>query len=119
MARIKNAMNRTTRRKNLRDRTKGFFLGRKNLRQAKEAVMKSETRQYIGRKLRKRDFRRLWTQRINAAARANGLTYSRFMHGLKLAGVTLNRKMLSDLAITEPAAFQTLVEQAQKALQAA
>lgn len=118
MARVKNAMNRTRRRKNLRDRAKGFFLGRKNLRQATEAVMKSESRQYIGRKLRKRDFRRLWTQRINAATRAQGLQYSRFINGLKKAGIDVNRKMLADLAVREPQAFQALVEAAQKALAA-
>lgn len=118
MARVKNALNRTTRKKNLRERTKGFFLGRQNLRQAQEAVMKSEKQQYIGRKLRKRDFRRLWTQRINAAARMHGLTYSRLIHGLKLAGVELNRKMLADLAVHEPEAFETIVGQAKAALQA-
>ncbi len=118
MARIKNALNRTTRRKNLRIRTKGFFLGRKNLRQAIEAVMKSEARQYVGRKQRKRDFRRLWTQRINAAARQHGIVYSRFIHGLKRAGIELNRKMLADLAVREPEAFAQIVSQAKAALQA-
>ncbi|MCO4747749.1 MAG: 50S ribosomal protein L20 [Proteobacteria bacterium] len=118
MARVKNAMNRTRRRKNLRARSKGFFLGRSNLRQANQAVMKSEARQYIGRKLRKRDFRRLWTQRINAASRAHGLQYSRFINGLKKAGIEVNRKMLADLAVREPQAFQALVEAAQKALAA-
>ena len=118
MARVKNAQNRTTRRKNLRNRSKGFFGARKRLRQANQAVMKSEKRMFIGRKLRKRDFRRLWTQRINAAARQHGLPYSRFIHGLKLSGIELNRKMLADLAVREPEAFQSLVEQAQKALDA-
>ena len=118
MARIKNAMNRTRRRKNLRQRAKGFFLGRKNLRQANQAVMKSEARQYIGRKLRKRDFRRLWNTRINAAARSHGMKYSTFIAGLKKAGVEVNRKMLADLAVREPQAFGSLVEAAQKALAA-
>jgi len=118
MARVKNALNRTTRKKNLRNRSKGFFLGRQNLRQAQEAVMKAEAQQYVGRKLRKRDFRRLWTQRINAAARQHGLNYSRFIHGLKLAGIELNRKMLADLAVREPEAFETLVGQAKAALEA-
>ena len=118
MARVKNAMNRTRRRKNLRNRSKGFFLGRSNLRQSIQAVMKSESRQYIGRKLRKRDFRRLWTTRINAASRAHGMQYSRFMHGLKKAGIEVNRKMLADLAVREPAAFTALVEASQKALAA-
>lgn len=117
MPRVKNAKNRTTRRKNLRERSKGFFGGRSNLRQATEAVMKSEAQQFVGRKLRKRDFRRLWTQRINAAARSNGLTYSRFIHGLKLAGVDLNRKMLADLAVREPDTFRAIVDKARAALE--
>ena len=116
MARIKNALNRTTRRKNLRNRVKGFFLGRKRLRQAIEARMKAEQNEFIGRKQRKRQFRRLWTQRINAAARLNGLTYSKLIHGLKLAGIDLNRKMLADLAVREPAAFASIVSQAKTAL---
>lgn len=118
MARIKNALNRTTRRKNLRVRVKGFFLGRKNLRQAIEASMKADSQMFIGRKQRKRDFRKLWTQRINAGARSNGLTYSRFIHGLKLANIDLNRKMLAELALNDAAAFAALVEQAKGALQA-
>ncbi len=117
MARVKNAQNRTTRKKNLRARTKGFFLGRKNLRQATEASMKAEAQEFVGRKLRKRDFRRLWTQRINAAARINGLAYSRFIHGLKRSGIELNRKMLADLAVREPEAFSALVDQAKAALE--
>ncbi|MBW1881698.1 MAG: 50S ribosomal protein L20 [Deltaproteobacteria bacterium] len=118
MARIKNAQNRTTRRKNLRRRTKGFFLGRKNLRQATQAAMKADAQAYRGRKERKRQFRRLWTQRINAAARVQGMPYSRFMHGLKLAGIALNRKVLADLAVHEPDTFKVLVEQARTALEA-
>ena len=116
MSRVKNAQNRTTRRKNLRNRSKGFFGARKNLRQATAAVMHSESNQYIGRKLRKRDFRRLWTQRINAAARLDGMSYSQFIHGLKTAGIDLNRKMLADLAVNEPETFSSLVKQAQAAL---
>ena len=118
MARVKNALNRRTRKKNLFNRSKGFHLGRKNLRQATEAVMKAEAQEFIGRKLRKRDFRRLWTQRINAAARSHGLNYSRFIHGLKKAGIELNRKMLADLAVREPEAFSAVVEQAKAALEA-
>ena len=116
MARIKGALNRTTRKTNLRSRSKGFFGARKNLRQAIQAVMKSEQNQFIGRKQRKRQFRQLWTVRINAAARANGMNYSRFINGLKVAGISLNRKMLADLAVNEPEAFAGLVKQAQAAL---
>jgi len=118
MARVKNAQNRTTRRKNLRRRTKGFFLGRQNLRQATQTAMKADAQAYRGRKERKRQFRRLWTQRINAAARAHGLPYSKLINGLKRAGITLNRKMLADLAVNEPDAFAALVEQARTALEA-
>jgi len=116
MARVKRAQIRKTRKKNLFRRVRGFFMGRRRLRQAIEARMKAEKQEYIGRKLRKRDFRRLWTQRINAAARQNGLPYSRFIHGLKVAGVEVNRKMLADLAVREPAAFAALVDQAKGAL---
>lgn len=116
MAHVKRAMIRRTRKKNLFRRVRGFFLGRRRLRQAIEARMKAERNEFIGRKQRKRQFRRLWNQRINAAARAHGLSYSRFIHGLKLAGVDVNRKMLSDLAIREPAIFEALVQRAQAAL---
>lgn len=116
MARIKRAMIRRTRIKNLRRRVKGFFIGRRRLRQATEAVLWADRNMFIGRKLRKRDFRRLWTQRINAAARANGLSYSRLIHGLKTAGITINRKMLADLAVREPATFTAIVGQAKSAL---
>jgi len=83
---------------------------------AKQAVNKSGNYAFIGRKQRKRDFRRLWIARINAACKLNGTNYSIFMNGLKKAGVTLNRKMLSEIAIADPAAFTSLVEQAKKAL---
>jgi len=109
-------MIRRTRKKNLFRRVRGFFMGRRRLRQAIEARMKAEKQEFIGRKQRKRDFRRLWTQRINAAVRQHGLNYSRFIHGLKKANVTINRKMLADLAVREPAVFKSLVEQAQSAL---
>ena len=111
MARVKRSMIRRTRKKNLFRRVRGFFMGRRRLRQAIEARMKAEKQEFIGRKQRKRDFRRLWTQRINAAVRQHGLNYSRFIHGLKKANVTINRKMLA-----EPAVFKSLVEQAQSAL---
>ena len=116
MARVKGAQIRVARKKKLFRRARGFFLGRSNLRQAKQAVMKAESYAYVGRKLRKRDFRRLWTQRINAASRQHGLSYSKFIHGLKQAGVELNRKMLADLAVRDPAAFKALVDKAQAAL---
>lgn len=118
MARVKRAMNRRTRIKKLRTRVKGFFVGRRRLRQSIEAAMKADKQQFIGRKLRKRDFRRLWTQRINAAAREQGLSYSRFIHGMKLAGIRVNRKMLADLAVREPAAFQAIITQVKAALPA-
>jgi len=116
MARIKGAKNRVTRRKNLFRRVRGFFMGRRRLRQAIEASMKADAQQFVGRKQRKRQFRRLWTQRINAAARINGINYSRFIHGLKKADIEINRKMLADLAVREPAAFALLVEKAKAAL---
>ena len=116
MARIKRAMIRRTRIRNLRRRVKGFFLSRKTLRQAHEAAMRADRNLFIGRKQRKRDFRRLWTQRINAAARLHGLSYSRLIHGLKLAGIDINRKMLADLAVRDAAAFAGVVSQARAAL---
>jgi large subunit ribosomal protein L20 len=117
MARIKRAQIRKTRKKNLFRRVKGFFLGRRRLRQAIEARMKAEKREYIGRKQRKRQFRALWNQRINAAARLHGLSYSKLVHGLKKAGVSVNRKMLADLAVREPSAFEAVVGRAKAALQ--
>ncbi len=116
MARIKGALNRRTRKKKLFRRVKGFFLGRRNLRQAIAARMHADQNAYIGRKQRKRQFRRLWTQRINAAARLNGLSYSRFIHGLKKQNIEVNRKMLADLAVREPVTFAALVESAKAAL---
>ena len=116
MARVKGAQNRKTRRKNLFRRVSGFFLGRRRLRQAIEARLKADKQAFIGRKQRKRQFRRLWNQRINAAARQHGLSYSRFIHGLKTAGIEVNRKMLADLAVHEPAVFEALVEKARAAL---
>jgi large subunit ribosomal protein L20 len=115
MARVKRAMIRRTRIKKLRRRVRGFFMGRRRLRQAIEATLKADAQQYIGRKLRKRDFRRLWIQRINAAARQHGLSYSRFVHGLKQSGIDINRKMLADLAVREPHAFEAIVNQVKAA----
>lgn len=116
MARIKRAQIRRTRIRELRRRVKGFFVGRRRLRQAHEAAMKADRFMFIGRKQRKRHFRRLWTQRINAAARLNGMSYSKLIHGLKKAGVDINRKMLADLAVREPATFSAIVSQAKSAL---
>jgi len=107
---------RNNRRKTLR-LAKGYFLTKSKLyRAAQEAVEKALRYAYIGRRQKKRDFRALWIQRINAGARSAGLTYSRFMDGLKKSGVGLNRKMLADLAVTDPVAFQALVEKAKASL---
>ena len=115
MARVKGALNRRTRKKKLQKRVKGFFLARKNTRQATEAAMKADAQMYVGRKLRKRDFRKLWNQRINAAARSHGLSYSKFIHGLRQSNIEINRKMLAHLAVHEPVAFEALVTEAKSA----
>ncbi len=118
MARIKGAMMTRKRRKKVLKLAKGYFGAKSKLfKTAKEAVMKSGQYAYIGRKQRKRDFRRLWIARISAAAKMNGMNYSTFMNGLKKAGVGLNRKMLAELAVSDAAAFTALVEQAKAALQ--
>lgn len=117
MAHVKGAMMTRKRRKKTLKLAKGYFGAKSKLfRTAKEAVMKSGQYAYIGRKQKKRDFRRLWITRISAACKMNGINYSTFMNGLKKAGVTLNRKMLSEIAIADPAAFTKLVEQAKAAL---
>ena len=117
MARIKGAMMTRKRRKKVLKLAKGYFGAKSKLfKTAKEAVMKSGQYAYIGRRLRKRDFRRLWIARINAAAKMNGMNYSTFMNGLKKAGITLNRKMLAELAVSDAAAFTALTEQAKAAL---
>ena len=96
---------------------KGYYGSKHSLfKTAKQAVMKSGNYAYIGRKQKKRDFRRLWITRISAACKANGMNYSTFMNGLKKADITLNRKMLSEIAIADPAAFTALVEKAKAAL---
>ena len=113
MARVKGGMSTKKRRNRVLKLAKGYRGAKsKQFRTAKQAVMKSLKYAYVGRKLRKREFRRLWIARINAAARLNGLSYSRFMNGLKNANVNINRKMLSELAISNPAAFAQLVETA-------
>ena len=117
MARVKGAMMSRKRRKKILKRAKGYFGAKStHFRTANQAVMKSLKYAYIGRKHKKRDFRRLWITRISAACRANGINYSTFMNGLKKAGVTLNRKMLSEIAIADEAAYTALEEKAKAAL---
>jgi large subunit ribosomal protein L20 len=116
MARIKRAQIRRTRKKNLFRRVRGFFMGRQRLRQAIAARMQAERRAFAGRKQRKRQFRALWTVRINAAARQHGLTYSRLLFGLSRAGIAVNRKMLADLAVNDAPAFAAVVERARAAI---
>ena len=117
MARIKGAMMTRKRRNKTLKLAKGYFGSKHKLfKTAKEAVMKSGNYAYIGRKQRKRDFRRLWITRISAAAKINGMNYSTFMNGLKKAGIDLNRKMLAEIAVSDAAAFTSLVESAKAAL---
>ena len=117
MARIKGATMTRKRRKKVLKLAKGYFGAKSRLfKTAKEAVMKSGQYAYIGRKQKKRNFRSLWITRISAGCKMNGINYSTFMNGLKKAGITLNRKMLSEIAISDPAAFTSLVETAQAAL---
>ncbi len=116
MARIKRAVNALKKRRKVFKLAKGYFGAKsKQYRAASEQVRRSLRYAYIGRKLKKRDFRRLWIARINAAARMNGLSYSKLMNGLKVAGININRKMLSELAINDPQAFAQLVETAKNA----
>ena len=117
MARVKGAMMTRKRRNKVMKMAKGYWGSRsKHFHVANEAVMKALTQAYIGRRLKKRDFRSLWITRISAACKANGMNYSTFMHGLKLAGIDMNRKMLSETAIHDPAAFTALCEAAKAAL---
>ena len=116
MARVKGAMMTRKRRNKVMKMAKGYWGSRsKHFRVANEAVMKSLVYAYTGRKLKKRDFRSLWITRISAACKLNGMNYSTFMHGLKVAGIEINRKMLSEMAISNPAAFTQLTEIAKKA----
>ena len=111
--RIKRAVNGVKKRRKILKLAKGYFGGKsKRYRVARQAVMKSQMYAYIGRKLKKRDFRSLWIARINAACRLNGISYSKFMYGLKKAGINLNRKVLAELAISDAAAFTALTEKA-------
>ncbi len=117
MARVKGAMMARKRRNKVLKAAKGYWGAKsKHFKMAKQAVMKSGNYAFAGRKIKKRDFRRLWITRISAACKANGMNYSTFMNGLKKANVTLNRKMLSEIAISDPAAFTALCEQAKAAL---
>ncbi|WFR56752.1 50S ribosomal protein L20 [Anaerocolumna sp. AGMB13025] len=111
MARIKGALNAKKRHNRVLKLAKGYRGARsKQYRVAKQSVMRALTSSFAGRRQRKRQFRQLWIARINAAARMNGLSYSKLMHGLKVAGVEINRKMLSDMAINDPAGFTALAE---------
>lgn len=117
MARVKGAMMTRKRRNKTLKLAKGYWGAKsKHFKMAKEAVMKSGNYAYIGRRLKKRDFRKLWITRISAACKMNGMNYSTFMNGLKKAGITLNRKMLSEIAINDAAGFTALTEKAKAAL---
>ncbi|MCK0440854.1 50S ribosomal protein L20 [Gordonia alkaliphila] len=117
MARVKRAVNAHKKRRTILEASKGYRGQRSRLyRKAKEQQLHSMTYAYRDRKARKGEFRKLWIQRINAAARQNDMTYNRFMQGLKLAGVEVDRKVLADLAVTDPTAFAGLVDVARKAL---
>ena len=116
MPRVKRGTVRRAKRKRLLKRAKGFYANKSKLyRAAKESVDKALNYAHSGRRRKKRDFRRLWVVRINAAARANGLTYGQLISGLKAAGVALDRKSLAELAVNHPAAFATIADQARKA----
>ncbi len=117
MARVKGAMMTRKRRKKVLKLAKGYYGSKSKLfKTAKQQVYKSGQYAYIGRKQRKRDFRRLWITRISAACKQNGMNYSTFMNGLKKAGIDLNRKMLSEMAIHDPSGFTSVAEQAKAAL---
>lgn len=116
MARVTSAVTSRKRRKRVLEQAKGFKGARsKQIRTAYDAVDKAMSHAYVGRKQKKRLYRRLWTVRINAACRINGTNYSKFINGLKLAGIELNRKVLADIAVNEPKEFKALVEQAAQA----
>ena len=116
MTRVKRSIHAKKKRRAILARAKGFRGGaRTNYRQAKEAVIKAEQYAYRDRRNRKRDFRRLWVTRINAAARQEGMTYSTFIHGLQLAGIELDRKVLADIAVRDPQTFRRFVDAAREA----
>lgn len=115
--RIKRGVNAVKKRRKIMKLSKGYFGAKSKLyRVARQAVMKSLSYAYVGRKAKKRDFRKLWIARINAACRINGTSYSQFMHGLKVAGIDLNRKVLADMAVNDAAGFASLVETAKAKL---
>ena len=117
MARVKRAVNAQKKKRKIMKLAKGYFGAKsKQYRAASEQVRRSLRYAYIGRKQKKRDFRRLWIARINAAARINGLSYSKMINGLKVANIDINRKVLADLAVNDAAAFTALAEQAKAAL---
>lgn len=119
MARVKRAVNARKYHKKILKLAKGYYGGKSKLfKTANETVIRALRNAYVGRKLKKRDFRKLWIARINAGARLNGLSYSRFMNGVKLAGLDINRKMLSEIAIHDPKAFTEIVELAKKHINA-
>ncbi|HPU67012.1 MAG TPA: 50S ribosomal protein L20 [Clostridiales bacterium] len=118
MARVKGALATRKRRNKVLKLAKGYYGSKSKLfRTAKQAVMKSGNYAYVGRRLKKRDFRRLWITRISAACKLNGMNYSTFINGLKKANINLNRKMLSEIAVSDPEAFTALTEKAKAALQ--
>ena len=115
--RIKRGVNAAKKRRKIMKLSKGYFGAKSKLyRVARQAVMKSLSYAYVGRKRKKRDFRKLWIARINAACRLNGMSYSTFMHGLKLADINLNRKVLADMAVNDAASFTALTEAAKAKL---
>ena len=117
MARIKGAIMTRKRRNKMLKAAKGYWGAKsKHFKMAKQAVLKSGNYAFAGRKMKKRDFRRLWIARISAQAKANGMNYSTFMHGLKMAGIDLNRKMLAEIAVSDKEAFAELVNKAKAAL---
>ncbi|NLK39584.1 MAG: 50S ribosomal protein L20 [Clostridiales bacterium] len=117
MARVKGAIMTRKRRKKVLKAARGYWGAKsKHFKMAKQAVMKSGNYAFVGRKLKKRDFRSLWITRISAQAKVCGMNYSTFMHGLKLAGINLNRKMLAELAVSDKEAFAALVEKAKASL---
>ena len=114
--RIKRSVNALKKRRKIFRLSKGYFGSKsRSYRIAREAVMKSQMYAFVGRRRKKRDFRRMWIARINAAARLNGMSYSKFMHGLKASGIDLNRKVLADIAVTDAATFAKLAEKAKAA----
>jgi len=119
MARVKRALNARKHHRKILKLAKGYYGGKSKLfKTANESVIRALRNAYVGRKLKKRDFRKLWIVRINAAARINGLSYSKFMNGIKTAGININRKMLSEIAINDPKTFTELVQVAKAQLNA-